>query len=265
MWSSDKTKRRFAIQIQGGPALFVKPQNLKPVDKDKFSRCEFSSYEFASKLQAEIGDGYEVLDYTEVAEKYPDPAHLLWLLFNGQNFMTGVAELAGTPAGAQFSRSQFEDQAAVDLYKEAVYVQQTEANAHFFLLHRELLPADMADGGVHPDFMSTYPYLLFRPGRIVLPPHAQKSISTAAFALRLMRTGITNTFECAICLESCDARKTPSQLPCIHYCCVDCMQKMWEHEKRGLQCPVCKEVYPNHSLVKNQDTSMIAEFVSGSG
>ena len=94
-----------------------------------------------------------------------------------------------------------------------------------------------------------------------MPPHAQKSISTAAFVLRLMRTGITNTFECAICLESCDARKTPSQLPCIHYCCVDCMQKMWEHGKRGLKCPVCKQEYPNHSLQKKSGYSVIAEFM----
>ena len=258
--------RRVAVEIDG-TVLSVKPQNLKPVDKDKFSRCEFSSFEFAAKLQAEIGDGYEVLDYTEVAEKYPDSAHLLELLTNGQIFMEANAQLAGTPAGeGKFSPSEVEDPDALALQKEAVYVQQTEANAHFFLLHRELYPAGMVGDGssaapVSPDSISTYPYLLFRPGRIVLPPHAQKDISTVAFAMRLMRTGVTNTFECAVCLETCDFPSNLSQLPCIHHCCVDCMQKMWEHDKKGLTCPVCKQSYPRHSLVKHDGTSMIAESV----
>ena len=94
-----------------------------------------------------------------------------------------------------------------------------------------------------------------------MPPHAQKDISTVAFAMRLMRTGVTNTFECAVCLETCDFPSNLSQLPCIHHCCVDCMQKMWEHDKKGLTCPVCKQSYPRHSLVKHDGTSMIAESV----
>ena len=259
--------RRVAVEIDG-TVLSVKPQNLRPVDKDKFSRCEFSSFEFAAKLQAEIGDGYEVIDYTEVAEKYPDSAHLLELLTNGQNFCSeGIAQLTGRPAGeGGVSPSELKDPDALALQKEAVYVQQTEANAHFFLLHRELYPAGMVGDGsstapVRPDSISTYPYLLFRPGRIVIPPHAQKDISTVAFAMRLMRTGVTNTFECAVCLESCDFPSNLSQLPCIHHCCVDCMRKMWKHDKKGLTCPVCKQNYPRHSLVKHAGTSMIAESV----
>ena len=73
-----------------GPTLSVKPQNLKPVDKDKFSRCEFSSFEFAAKLQAEIGDDYEVLDYTDVAETSQTRHTCCGSSSNGQNLMEGI-------------------------------------------------------------------------------------------------------------------------------------------------------------------------------
>ena len=175
-------------------------------------------------------------------------------------------QLPGETAKGGTWPSERTDPAALALHKEAVYVQQTEANAHFFLIHRELLPVgQLGDGSsaapIHPDSCSTYPYLLFRPGRITVPPHAQKEISTVAFAMRLMTTGITDTFDCSICLESCHIANNMSQLPCIHYCCIDCMQKMWEHGKRGLKCPVCKQEYPNHSLQKKSGYSVIAEFM----
>jgi ankyrin repeat protein len=255
-------KRRIAIKIKDGPTLSVKPQNLKPVDRDNYPRCDFSSFEFATKLQAEVGDDYEILDYTDVAANFADPAHLLWLLFEGQNLMEVEMQLPGETAKGGTWPSERTDPAALALHKEAVYVQQTEANAHFFLIHRELLPVGMIDTSsapMHPDSCSTYPYLMFRPGRITVPPHAQKEISTVPFAMRLMKTSLTDTFDCSICLESCKISNNMSQLPCIHYCCVDCMQKMWQHGKRGLKCPVCKQEYPNHSLEKKSGYSVIAE------
>ena len=52
---------------------------------------------------------------------------------------------------------------------------------------------------------------------------------------------INDDFVCAICYN---LLYKPTILPCNHRFCVSCLEKWYNREKEGFQCPLCQRGYP---------------------
>ncbi|EOD25365.1 hypothetical protein EMIHUDRAFT_237794 [Emiliania huxleyi CCMP1516] len=93
------------------------------------------------------------------------------------------------------------------------------------------------------------PWLLFNgtEGGITLPPVSDQ-VCTSSFMARLLKIGVARRTECSVCFKMVKTKDNPSQLPCIHFLCTDCLKKLYQLDKKGLGCPSCKTHFPNYVL-----------------
>ena len=72
--------------------------------------------------------------------------------------------------------------------------------------------------------------------------------SEPAYIARLCSSILATDLSCAVCLETMDGKLSPSQLPCAHFMCVDCLKKLFHLRQRGLTCPTCKTHFERYIL-----------------
>lgn len=221
-------RRRFGLRlVDSGKVLSLKPSNLEPVDNPALefpTRCTASSASICAELQRELvasGIDRVVHDWTPLTEdRLVDMPNLycqgLW--------STMVGELRNT----------------------LFYVQRTGKNEAFFLCHREFMGADKSS---MINNLPCVPWLLFNgtEGGITLPPVSDQ-VCTSSFMARLLKIGVARRTECSVCFKMVKTKDNPSQLPCIHFLCTDCLKKLYPLDKKGLGCPSCKTHFPNYVL-----------------
>lgn len=225
-------RRRFAIQLlSSGKVLSLNPSNLAPMDNpvlDYPTRCTASSASIVLELQRELiaaGINKVVHDWTTLTE---DPEVDMPNLYYQGLWSHIVNELQET----------------------LFYVQRTGKNETFFLCHREFMngePNSMYRGTENQQ--PCVPWLLFNssPGGISIPPVSDQ-VCTTGFMARLLKIGVSTRIECSVCLKMVKPQDNLSQLPCIHFLCTDCLKKLFPLNQRGLTCPSCKTLFPNHFL-----------------
>ena len=224
-------RRRFAIRlVTSGKVLSLHPGNLTPVDNPALeypTRCTASSVSIVSELQREleaVGIDKVVHDWTTLTE---DPEVDMPNLYYQGLWSNTVSELEDT----------------------LFYVQRTGKNEAFFLCHREFMNGDQ--GSIYrgaENGQMCVPWMLFKsPGNITIPPFSDQVCNTG-FMARLLKIGASSRIECSVCLKMVKTQQNPSQLPCIHFLCTDCLKKLFPLDKKGLTCPSCKTMFPGYLL-----------------
>lgn len=224
-------RRRFAIRlVTSGKVLSLHPGNLTPVDNPALeypTRCTASSVSIVSELQREleaVGIDKVVHDWTTLTE---DPEVDMPNLYYQGLWSNTVSELEDT----------------------LFYVQRTGKNETFFLCHREFMNGDQ--GSIYrgaENGQMCVPWMLFKsPGNITIPPFSDQVCNTG-FMARLLKIGASSRIECSVCLKMVKTQQNPSQLPCIHFLCTDCLKKLFPLDKKGLTCPSCKTMFPGYLL-----------------
>ena len=225
-------RRRFAIRlVTSGKVLSLHPGNLTPVDNPALeypTRCTASSVSIVSELQREleaVGIDKVVHDWTTLTE---DPEVDMPNLYYQGLWSNTVSELEDT----------------------LFYVQRTGKNETFFLCHREFMNGDQGSiyRGQSMNGQMCVPWMLFKsPGNITIPPFSDQVCNTG-FMARLLKIGASSRIECSVCLKMVKTQQNPSQLPCIHFLCTDCLKKLFPLDKKGLTCPSCKTMFPGYLL-----------------
>ena len=77
-------------------------------------------------------------------------------------------------------------------------------------------------------------------------------VSDLTYIVRFCVNSLAKDVACAVCMENLDVRHNPSQLPCAHFLCVECMKKLFQIGRRGPKCPVCMRVYEKWALVEHK-------------
>ena len=225
-------KRRFGVRLEGsGKMLSLKPRNLMPYDAHPFpGEFTASSSEVCAALQAELtasGHSAKVVDWTPLAASMSDVVHLLWIAILSQHT------------------------------DELIYVQRTPETAPFFLCHREIVCPTLPHLSDSRS-LATFPWLVISTSITALPT-AWAGCCEQNFIVRLCLHCCQPTRQCTICLEEKPVAKNPSQLPCVHFLCAECLRKQFpvsgymaannERDSNGLTCPTCKLHFPNHRVL----------------
>ena len=140
-----------------------------------------------------------------------------------------------------------------ELQDTLFYVQRTGKNEAFFLCHREFMNGEstsMYRGTKNRQ--PCVPWMLFNgvTAGITMPPVSDQ-VCTPSFMARLVKIGVSKLIECSVCLRMVKTKDNPSQLPCIHFMCTDCLKKLFPLDKAGVICPSCKSPYPAYTLREN--------------
>ena len=76
------------------------------------------------------------------------------------------------------------------------------------------------------------------------PPQPRPSVPQGSLATDI---------SCSVCLESMTVSENPCQLPCVHWTCAKCLIKAFPPGQYGLQCPVCRQDFPQYKLELNEE------------
>ena len=228
-------RRRFALRLENGKTLSLSPSNLAPVDVKQLEypvRCTASSASVCAELQRDLaasGSTIVVVDWTPLTEDTSvDMPNV---------YQQGLWSAWGVPDMEEVGGRAF-------------YVQRTGKNEAFFLCHREFMNGESA---MHASSNPVcVPWLIYngRPGGITIPPVGEL-VCTSGFMARMLRIGISERMDCSICLKMVRTLHNPSQLPCVHYLCTDCLKQLFPLGKRGLTCPTCKTLFPDYRVVEH--------------
>jgi len=267
-WNPDG-KRRYSVRLDGtGKLISCQMRNVVAVDTEKAAfphdfNC--TSAEFAAALQAELrqaGSKRVVLDWTPLVAAVSDVVQLLHMMHD-LGLVSTVASMASMveeedgELAAKAAAVRDESAAASDVI---LFVQSTPETAPFFLAHREFYGPASNMHATNIDELAALPWLCINETATMVPNHWARCCKKNDM-VRLCVNMAGRTFTCPICHEERDFAQNPSQLPCAHFLCTDCLKRLVPTEsvldrlhnkpgeaKRGITCPVCRTNFPQHSL-----------------
>ena len=260
-WNTDG-RRRYTVQLDSSAKMLsCQMRNVVAVDRESLAYphdFDCTSAEFVQALQAELraaGSTRIVLDWTPLVAAVSDVVHLLHAVHNLgciHSLATMVHDV-GTSGGAQ-TPSTDELAAASGVF---IFVQSTPQTAPFFLAHREFF-GPSATLHTNNDSLAALPWLLMMQ-RVTVVPTPWVRCCKKDYMVRVCLNLDKPEFTCPICHEERKVADNPTQLPCSHFLCTDCLKQLSPptsvldrlHKKQqagGLSCPVCRAHFPNHSL-----------------
>jgi ankyrin repeat protein len=270
------------------------PQYAFPSDFD----C--TSSEVVTALQADFDEASEsggaakrlVLDWTPLAAKVADAVYLLQLAHSivhiedadefamklvqdevdAATAKAAAAKESGAKA-AEVEAAEAEVEAAAaklaDMVEAApktaassdalIFFMRTPETAPLFLAHREIMQPQHTMGASAAS-LAALPWLLC--GKAVnTVPSAWEQCCKKDYIVRLCRNNQAMNFTCPVCHEGCRFADNPCQLPCAHFVCIACLQRIspptsfQERTKgaavSGMTCPVCRTHFPKHGLTEH--------------